>query len=217
MLQRLRRPSLYAGESQALRPTRPCEAPSGPRPAAVRGDPSRSPQLNRWSPTQTLQPVAVEAQALRLTTVEASSKSGCSRTDAGIQASAQRSASHLGTDSARAVVLPGVTSLVRLTYGLAARERLSGRGAPPRVSRRCLGFHYSRISHFSHSDIYLIRYLNLCDISSSFSSPVAQWQKPRTEHQEAGRLESKDASGESSPHTAGPRARARSPGRYTCT
>ena len=67
--------------------------PSGPGPAAVRGDPSRSPGLNRWSPTQTLQPVAVEAQVLRFTTVEASSKSGCSRTDARLQASAQRSAS----------------------------------------------------------------------------------------------------------------------------
>ena len=40
----------------------------------------------------------------------------------------------LGADSVRAVVPPGVTSLVRLTYGLAARERL-GTGCQPRVSR----------------------------------------------------------------------------------
>ena len=53
MLQRLRQPALCAGESQALRPTRPCEAPSGPRPAAGAGrHPSRSPEPNRWSPTQ---------------------------------------------------------------------------------------------------------------------------------------------------------------------
>ena len=134
MLQRLRQPALCAGESQALRPTRPCEAPFG-TPTSRRGgatpvtfsgtqpvepDPILRPVwLSRHKPSgsRPSRPLLIPVQSHR-------------RPAPGLRPTERV----LGADSVRAVVPPGVTSLVRLTYGLAARERL-GTGCQPRVSR----------------------------------------------------------------------------------